>query len=98
VLRFGSVKVRFTVNVIYLQTSVLRAMLQVKVADQKVHLPVAEKERAVAVVATEETITAVRVIVAEELQVRVVPAKVVQAVPVEIIEAETLLTEVLVNN
>jgi hypothetical protein len=95
VLKFGSVKVKFTVNVIFLQTSVLRAMLQVKVADQKVLLVAIDVTTTVAV-ATDVMITAVREIVAAvEARVKVVQVKAVQ---VEIIEAETLLTEVLVNN
>ena len=80
---------KFTVNVIFLQTSVLRAMLQAKVEDQKVLLQVVvETEITVAVATKEKTIK----VVAEEVLVKAV------LVQEEIIEAEILRIEVLVNN
>ena len=71
-------------------------MLQVKVADQKVHLVATDVTIAVAV-ATDVMITAVREIVAVAVEALVKVVR-VKALQVEIIEAEILLTEVLVNN
>jgi hypothetical protein len=67
-------------------------MLLAKVADQKAVLLQAAETGITVVAETEETITAVVVIVAEEALVKA------DLVQVEIIEAEILKTEVLVNN
>ena len=64
-LKFGSVKVKFTVNVIFLLTSVLQAMLQVKVATDLKVLSVAVMVVEITEAAETEGMTNAQVVVVQ---------------------------------